>query len=63
MSSETQQLVEELLALFSWVAIVVAVAWFWMLKVRDNVRASRAYERARPAQSDRRIERGPSTNT
>lgn len=63
MSSETRQLVEELLALLPWVAFVVAVAWFWVLELRDNVRASRADERARPARSDRRIVRGQGTKT
>jgi hypothetical protein len=62
MSSETRQFVEELLALLPWIAFVVAVAWFWVLELRDNIRASHAYKRARRA-PDRRIERGPSTNT
>jgi hypothetical protein len=52
MSSETRQYIEELLVLSPWVAFIVAIAWFWMLGVRDNARASRAYERARPRQSD-----------
>jgi hypothetical protein len=62
MSSETWQYIEELLALSPWVAFIVAIAWFWVLELRDNARASRAYERARPRQSDKRLERRPSTN-
>ena len=63
MSSETWQYIEELLALSPWVAFIVAIAWFWVLELRDNARVSRAYERARPRQSDKRIGRRPSTNT
>jgi hypothetical protein len=63
MSSETRQYIEELLALSPWVAFIAAIAWFWVLELRDNARAARAYERARPGRSDRRIERRPSTNT
>lgn len=48
MSSETRQYIEELLALSPWVAFIAAIAWFWVLELRDNARASRAYERARP---------------
>jgi hypothetical protein len=63
MSSETWQYIEELLALSPWVAFIVAIAWFWVLGLRNDARGSRAYERARPRQSDERIERGRSTNT
>jgi hypothetical protein len=45
-SSETRQYIEALLALSPWIAFVLAVAWFWVLDVRDNVRALRVYERA-----------------
>ena len=62
MSSETRQYVEELLALSPWVAFIIAIAWFWVLEVRDNARASSAYDRERPGRSDGRIERGPNTN-
>jgi hypothetical protein len=60
MSSEAWQQIEELVALSPWVALIVAIAWFWVLELRDNARASRAYERARPRQRDKRIGHGPS---
>jgi hypothetical protein len=61
MSSETQQYIAEVLALSPWIAFVVVIAWFWLLELRDNARASRAQERARPRESER-IERSPRAN-
>ena len=52
MSSETRQYVEEVVALSPWVAFIIAMAWFWVLELRDDARASRAHARARPGQSD-----------
>lgn len=61
MSSETRQHVEELVVLAPWVGFIIAVAWFWLLEVRDAARASREHDGVRPGRSDRRIERGPNT--
>jgi hypothetical protein len=61
-SSETRHHVEELLALSPWIAFVIAVAWFWVLEVRDNVRASRVYERERLRRPERGDERTLPTN-
>jgi phosphate/sulfate permease len=62
MSSETWQEIMGLLALSPWIAFVVAIAWFWVLELRDNARAAQAGERARPSRSEKRVERRPSTN-
>jgi hypothetical protein len=62
-SSETRQYIEALLALSPWIAFVLAVAWFWVLDVRDNVRALRVYERERLRQPEKRAGRRPTTTT
>jgi hypothetical protein len=61
-SSETRQYVEELLALSPWIAFAIAVAWCWVLGLRDDTRVSRAHERERLRRSEKKLERKATTN-
>ena len=51
MSSETWREITQVLALLPWLAIIVAIVWCWLIGLRDDARASRADEQARPSGS------------
>jgi hypothetical protein len=62
MTSDAWQHIGELVGLLPWAAFVVAVAWCWLLELRENTRTPRTSEGPGWRRSGARIERSPSTD-